>query len=1057
MRPHVRGLAWLAAGMLCAAALISPGQHARGQDAKKAAEAQRQDAAARRQYNTAAGLQKAGELETAVEEWRLFLQKHPQHELAPAAQHYLGVCLLKLQKYDEAAEAFAGMLGAAPQHELASTACLYLGMAHFNAARQGKPERYAQAIEAFQAVASKYGRSKEVPRALLYHADSLYDLGRKPEALQLYQQLVAKFPKDDVRADALYALGVTQQELSDWQAAGTTFGLLLREFPQDARAAEVTLRLGETLAAREDFAQAEKQYARAAASAGFAQADYAFFRQAYAVYQQQRYAQAAELFAELPRRYSSSSYAEAAVLWGGKSYYQAGRLKEARPLLEQASGGGGETALEAAHWLARLELKEGRAAAALEVAERGLGRAGGTPWQATLKLDRADALFEDPARRRESVAAYAALAAEHPQDTVAADALYLAAYAALDLKDYEQALQYSQAFLQGHRDHRLAADVLFIAAESQRLTGRNAEAAASLAQLLERFPNSAEVPTWLLRRGLVLLLDRQYAEVLSTLEPARRKFQQPEQAAEALYLVGRAQAGLGKFDASERALKESLAAHPAWPQHDATLLALAHALRQQDNLPAARQRLAELVQNYPRSALLDRAHASLGEYADAAGDHAAAAREFALVLDGWPNSPLVPNALYGLALAKASLGEHEAAVGALDRLLAGFGDHPLAAPGRFARAQAKLALRQFDSALADVQAYLATKPARAEQSDAAYLAGLCYAGLNQAEQAAAVFSQLLQEDPGYRLADEVLYQLGWALRTQAKHAEAADTFARLGSEYPASSKAAEALFLVGEHHYEQKQYVQAAQAYYASLQKEAAAELRENAAHKLGFAYFRNGELEKAQQTFAFQRSTFPNGRYVQDALFMEGECWFKLEKFAEALELYRQVKNPQGKDFMVLALLHAGQAAAKLERWDESLALLQKAEQDFPQAAVLAEIIYGQAFALHHQDQLQQALPLYERVTELSEGEVAARARFMVGEICFQQKKHSEAVRHFFKADAYGYPEWQAAAQYEAGRCFEVLGKKEQARKAYQQAVEKHPNGEHARLARERLAALGG
>lgn len=1069
MRPQMRGLACVVAGMVCWAAATTPdsrgqdvklkgapAEQAHGQGAKNTSTAQRQDSAARRQYNTAAGLQKAGELESAIEEWRLFLEKYPQHELAPMAQHYLGVCQLRLRQYDDAAASFAAMLAAAPEHELASAAWLHLGMAHFNAARQGRPERYSKAIEAFQAVASKFPKAKEVPRALFYQADSLYDLGHKREAVGLYQQLVEKFPEDEVRAEALYALGVTQEELAEWQEAGETYGLFLKEFPQDARAAEVTLRLGETLAARGEYAQAERQYAQAAASRGFAQADYALFRQAYAVYQQQRYTQAAELFAQVRQRFGDSPYASVALLWGGKSQYQAGRLNEARPLLEQASQREGEGAIEAAHWLARLELKQGRAAAALQVAERALAVARGTAWEPALKLDRADALFEDPARRAESVAAYAALATQHPQDALAADALYLAAFAALGLKDYAGALQYSQAFLQGHSEHRLLPDVLFIAAESQRLTGRNAEAAATLARLLERFPNSGEVPTWLLRRGLVLLADKQYAAVLSVLEPVPEKFQLPEQACEALYLVGRAQASLGRFDAAERAFKESLAAHPAWPQHDATLLALAHALRQQNNLPAARQRLAELVLNYPQSGLLDRAHAALGEYADAAGDHLAAARAFALLLERWPTSALVPNALYGLALARSSLGEHEAAVITLDRLLAEFADHALAPPARFARAQAKLALRQYEGALADVRAYLATQPGRAEQSDATYLAGLCHAGLNQHEQAAVAFSQLLQEDPGYRLADEVLYQLGWALRSLGKHAEAAAAFSRLSNEHPASGKAAEALFLLGEYHYQNKEYRAAADAYFKSLQKQGTPELRENAAHKLGFAYFRNGELEKAQQTFAFQRDTFPHGRLVQDALFMEAECWFKLEKFSEALQLYRQVKNPQGKDFLVLALLHGGQAAAKLERWDESLALLQQAERDFPDATVLPEIVYGQAFALHSQDQLEQALPLYERVTELSEAEVAARARFMVGEICFQQQKHSEAVRHFFKADAYGYPEWQSAAQYEAGRCFEVLGKKDQARRAYQQAIEKHPGGEHARLARQRLAALG-
>ena len=55
-----------------------------------------------------------------------------------------------------------------------------------------------------------------------------------------------------------------------------------------------------------------------------------------------------------------------------------------------------------------------------------------------------------------------------------------------------------------------------------------------------------------------------------------------------------------------------------------------------------------------------------------------------------------------------------------------------------------------------------------------------------------------------------------------------------------------------------------------------------------------------------------------------------------------------------------------------------------------------------------------------------------MIGEIQFQQKKHAEAVKSFFKVSyGYGYPQWQADATYEAGRCFEVVGKAGQADQA--------------------------
>ena len=79
-----------------------------------------------------------------------------------------------------------------------------------------------------------------------------------------------------------------------------------------------------------------------------------------------------------------------------------------------------------------------------------------------------------------------------------------------------------------------------------------------------------------------------------------------------------------------------------------------------------------------------------------------------------------------------------------------------------------------------------------------------------------------------------------------------------------------------------------------------------------------------------------------------------------------------------------------------------------------------------------------------------------MIGEIQFAAKQHAEAVKSYFKV-IYGYsvPRWQSEATYEAGRCFEVLGKPTQAVKMYEELVAKFPNAETAPTAKERLAEL--
>jgi TolA-binding protein len=169
-------------------------------------------------------------------------------------------------------------------------------------------------------------------------------------------------------------------------------------------------------------------------------------------------------------------------------------------------------------------------------------------------------------------------------------------------------------------------------------------------------------------------------------------------------------------------------------------------------------------------------------------------------------------------------------------------------------------------------------------------------------------------------------------------------------------------------------------------------------------------------------------------------------------------VKQTTDNQFAALALLHLAEAQGLQKQWQASLATLALATKQFADSEHLPEMLCETAWAKQNLGQVDEALNLYEEVTAKSEAEVAARARFMIGEIYFEKKKHAEAIKNFFKAAyGYGYPRWQANAHYEAGRCFEVLGKNDQAIKSYQEVAEKFPDSDKAPLAKARLAALAG
>lgn len=1023
-----------------------------------AAPAQQQSEPATRQYAVAVRFQNLESYDLAAAEWRKFLEQFPADPRAAKAQFNLGVCYYLDNKLDKAQATLETLIPKAADFEALDAAWLYLGAAQFGQARAGSAKLLPSAAQSFDSLIAKFPQSKYVPDALYYRGECSYLEGKKEEAAAFYARLVAGHPDHKFVADALYALGVAQEETAQAVAAAKTYEDFLARFPEHALAGEVRMRRAEASLAQGDYAEAAKRFAALAADSAFPMADLALVRQADCLSRLKHYAEAAAVYTSIAEKFPQSKHVAEANLAGGTSYYLAGNFDAARPLLDRVVQAGGPSAAEAAHWLAQSWLKQQKPAEALAVVEKVLPTAAESPQRPQLLLDQADATYEISQRRNDSISLYAQLAAEYPKSSLAPQALYMAGFAAREMGRYEDSLKYVAAFQQSFPEHALLPDVIHVAAESNLLLNRIDPAQKLYAQLLQQYPDHPESPLWKVRQGLILQMQKKHREAVDTLQPLLGQLRDPDLSAEARFLVGSSLLELNQPEPAAKMLEASLAAQPKWRQADATLLALGHAWRQQGDLPRAAATVRRIAAEFPDSALLDKAHYRLGEYAYLGGDFAAAAAEYGEVVQKWPQSPLVPFALHELGCSQLSRTDAAAAEQTLSQMLQKYPQHELVARARYARGMARQQLGKYAEAIEDLQATLAADPAAEEKANAQFLIGLCQTELKQYAAAATAFRTLLEQTPDYSAADKALYQLAWALKLADKEAEAADAFDQLAQRHPESPLAAEALHNVGQFAYEAKDYTRAGKAYYAAMIKAQGTELGEKAAYKYGWTFYHMKDADDAQKAFRYQLATYPNGELAKEAAFMEAECFFEQEKYAEALKAYEQLGELPSEDYRVLSLLHAGQAAGKLAQWDRSAELLSRIPAQFPQSSFVPEALYEQGWAEQNRGHTEKAAGLYAQVIGKTNAEVAARAQFMIGEIQFENKDHAAAISSFFKvAYGYSYPKWQAMAAYEAGRCFEVLKKTEQAVKQYQELIDKFPESDKAPLAKQRIQQLKG
>ncbi len=362
-----------------------------------------QEHAALRDYNAAAALQNSGLYDRAGEKWLAFVRQYPGDAHLDRAYYYLGICRLHGKKYAEAIRTFQTLLGKYPAFSHAESAQYNLGIARYQAALESKKaEDFKAAAAELAALAGKYPQGQHTAAALYYEGESLLSAADARGGMEAYKKLLGSFPGSTWAPDAYYALGTAQQDAGQDSDAIASFRQFLAS-PAAAGgdlAAEVRLRLGLSLVKRKEFVEAEPLFAAAAATANFAGGDLALLRQGQCRLQMGHPAAAAEVLADLARRFPNSPYKPEADLAAGRCYFTSGKLAEARKLLEPLAKGHGRESAEALYWLAQTLLKLSKPQEALAAAESGLKMGPPAEAAAHLELIRADALYDLPGRRK---------------------------------------------------------------------------------------------------------------------------------------------------------------------------------------------------------------------------------------------------------------------------------------------------------------------------------------------------------------------------------------------------------------------------------------------------------------------------------------------------------------------------------------------------------------------------------------------------------------------------------------------------------------------------------
>ena len=1029
-------------------------------------------------FETASLAQNNQSYEFALKEWKKILAEHPDSKLVPRVNYYAGVCSLKLFEYENAVGFFNT---ASPRLDAESglkpKAELFLGFAQFRHGKDLKQDEDQQqnatqllttSTQTFDRLLNSDPQFEDIDQACFFQGGAYEELGRDQDAVRSYTKMLT-YPKQTFKYDGLFALGDAEARLGNYPAALKHYNAF-REAAQTEGGhtllQDVELETGRTLirlaiadeksgnreTANQKLSQAIEVLAPISAKDAASQTsddekvviEEAQFQHAFCESRLGRNEKSARLYEAIAGN-PSSPRATQSLVYAGRNYIDVGQIDKATSMLEKSVAKDSKYSAEAAHWLAEeiyLKSQPPQAQKAYDLATSWIGKIndgsgmGDSSLLVRLKMDQANATYAIPDRRKESIPLYQAIVDQHGDHALAPQSLYNAAFASLELGDYKTAIVQSAAFEQAYSASDYLPDTLEIKADALMLDQRPELAVKVFDELAQKFPDNEKLPRWKLGAAQSLYIQKEYQPTIDKLKPIvdspNWSTMSSVAKAEALHWIGSSQYQIKDFANASATLASGVQLSDNWRRADETLLTLCRSQMANQQTDLGKQTASTMIAKFPSSPLLSDLYYHLGQQAYQAKDYNEAIKNFDQINQNYGDSRFAPYALYDSAWSQYELKEFDKSQELFAKLMSKFPDHELATKSKVGRGASLRKTGNTEGSIAELKEFIATgNPTGEERANALFELGLNQVELEKWDDSIGTFKQLISEFPGSPKLDRFYYELAWAYNSKSEKEKGLEYFTKLTNEKPDSPLAGESNFHVGTSAYDAGKYDDAVKSYTACLSSKAEEHVREKAAYKLAWAHYKQDQFQPALKAFTTQTDSFPEGDLYSDGLFMVAESQFRLKNHAAALAGYQKAQpiieasetiEPKIK---WLTMLHGSQSANQAKDYQAAIKLASGMEETdaditFKQDAALE---LGVAHAALSQS--EQAMENYRKAAK-NLGRTGARARCMIGDVHFANKKFQDAENEFkLVYFGFGGPEaaadvkpWQAYAIYEAARC---------------------------------------
>jgi TolA-binding protein len=993
----------------------------------------------------------------AAQEYTTFLEEAPYHEKAAVARYGLAVCLVRLGRHADAVSHLEKLVGL-NDFEYSAETQMMLGQSRLALGD------YARAAEAFGTVLDRHGNSELADEAAALRAEAFYynrDHGLVEGPAQL---LIDRFPDSPLRERTEFFRALASMASGNYSRSADQFDAMLVRFPEGQYAGQATLLMGQSLHRSNVLPRALQNYERVVEGAEAAYVPDALYGMAIILHRDGKMDRAAKAVDRLLAEFPENGNVANAQLLRGRISFDRGQYDAAKEDFAALEAGPEDLRDDAAYWLGKCSLRLNEPMDTIKRLEAALKDYPASSMRAEMLYDLAVALHRTD-QYEQSVETLQRFDGAFPDHQLSAPALHLMASARHQQGQYAASTPLCDRFLATYAEHELAAEIRFIAAENAFLQKNYQDAEGGYAAYLAQHPQSPRVLDAEYRRGMSLYHLNRLDDAAGMLVALEAAAHDDERYRLALFAQGDIAFQQNDWALAQEYFKQYLSHGEEQIAADDARLKLGLADMRQGRAAEALVSFDRFLEQYPTSphraqAMFERGQAlvMLERFDDAEVVFTAFMQEFS-------GTSFAPHALNHLGTIAQRAERHDDAAKYFAQVSEVAPTLDIVPETMFQRGQSLLAARRLADAEAVLTELLNEYPEAARAASAAALRAIAVARQGRQDDALALISVVEQEYMSKldaSLRGSLLYEKAWCQRGREDLLGAESTYQQLIKIEDAGPLRLHAMLERAEIQAADERFGTAQEQLEALLQllkseEKVPADLARQASYRIGVCEFRLGAFERSADRFDRYLQEYPQSDVELSARLLGGESHFNLGQHTRAIEHLKVItEGADDTESYGPALLRLGECYAVLQYWPQSGEAYEQYMVKFPDSAQWFQAQFGIGWSLDNRGEHAQAIDAYRPVVDRHRGPTAARAQFQIGECLFAMGRHSEAVRELLKVDIlYGYPEWSAAALYEAGRCFQAMNDPVQARRQFEQVREKHADTEWATLASQRLEEM--